>query len=391
MNAIVIAGASVAGIAAAKTLRKEGFAGAITLVDPESVLPYDRTMLSKDLLLGRVDVDELSLLDEEDLGLMGLRWRRGTHVTELDDDARRVRLGDGSWLPFDGLVIATGSSPRPLPLGHTPGRGVHELRTLGDAITLRAALCSARKVMIVGGGFIGLEVAAAAVELGVAATVLEIGDAPLAQVLGAEVGMAIARRHQLRGVEILTRASATAWIGDGSVEGLQLADGRRVAGDLGLVGVGVVPNTAWLAGSRLASQDGVQCEPTLATSVAGIVAAGDVARWRHPLADREIRIEHFEHAELSGSHAARCLLAEGDIAPYAPVPFVWSHQGPHTVHVAGFPSPHAEVEVVEGDLEVGPFAATYREDGRTVGVLTFDLPRTFRRLRRDLQPQGVTV
>jgi 3-phenylpropionate/trans-cinnamate dioxygenase ferredoxin reductase subunit len=392
MKRIVIAGGSTAGIAAARTLRQEGFDGELAVVEPEVHPPYDRTTLSKELMLGRVEMTEIALLQEGALKDLDLRWHRGRRAAQLRADAREVMLDDGLALPYDGLVLATGSSPRRLPGSKVPD-GVHYLRGLDDASAIRQALSTARRFVLVGGGFVGLELAAAAVAMGVDVTVVEADSAPLVRTLGAEVGAAIARRHAELGVEIFVDSRAVEWVGERMLTEVGLNDGRRVAADLAVVGIGAIPNIAWLADSPVVElgRDGVICDATLATALPGVVAAGDIVRWPHPLAGRPVRIEHFEHAELSGAHAARRLLYGEAAGPYEAVPFVWSHQGDHVVHAAGFPSSELRVDVVDGDLTAGPFAVTYHDGDRLVAVVTLDSPRLFRRLRRQLSWEGVAV
>jgi len=392
LRRIVIAGGSTAGLAVARTLRQEGFDGQLLVVEPELHPPYDRTTLSKDLMLGRSGVADIALLEESALEDLDLQWYRGRRVAQLQADTRNVVLDDGSALAYDGLVLATGSSPRRLPLESTPD-GVHVLRGLDDALTIRQALRTTRRFVLVGGGFVGLELAAAAIAAGAEVTVVEADRAPLAQALGAEVGTAIARRHAELGVEIIVSSRAVEWVGAQRLVGVRLDDGRCIAADLAVVGIGAIPNVGWLAGSPVLGlgQDGVSCDATLATALPNVVAAGDIVRWPHPLAGRPVRIEHFEHAELSGAHAARRLLNHESSGPYEPVPFVWSHQGDHVIHAAGFPAGGLRVNVVDGDLSAGPFAVTYHDADRFVGVVTLDSPRIFRRLRRELSSEGVAV
>jgi NADPH-dependent 2,4-dienoyl-CoA reductase/sulfur reductase-like enzyme len=391
MRRIVIAGGSSAGLAAARTLREEGFDGELTIVEPEAHPPYDRTALSKDLVTGRAQVDDIALLEPERLSSLDIRWHRGQRAVGLAPFSRQVILANGNALPYDGAVLATGSSPRELDFGTRAPRGVYTLRGLDDALALRAALAGSQHVVLVGGGFIGLELAVAAGHYGARVTILEAGEATLAGPLGPVVGAAIGARHTRRGVAILTRVEVVGWAGGDELSGVALADGRVIRADLAVVGVGAQPNSAWLTGSGAGDKRGALCDATLATPLPGVVAAGDVVRYPHPLVRQNVRIEHFEHAELSGAHAARRLLRGADAGPYESLPSVWSHQGDHTIQVAGFPSGTAEIEIVEGDLDNGPFATVYRDQGQTVAALTLDLPRTYRRLRRELSLQGSAV
>lgn len=384
MKRIAVIGASAAGIAAAQALREEGFDGALTLVGGEPHAPYDRTALSKDLLLGTVALEDIALVAPMELTALDAEWRLGRHAVQLRPSEQIVELDDGSVVPYDGLVLATGSVARRLPFA-TPS-GVHHLRELEDAWALDDALRAGRRVVLVGGGFVGLELAAVASTRGCLVTVLESGVAPLAAAVGVEVGGALAARHRAHGVEIRTGAAAAGFTGGKSLTGVALADGEIVGADVALVGIGAAPNVGWLAGSGLGGPGGVDADERLATAAPGVVVAGDLARWRHPGAPGGalLRIEHFEHAQASGAAAALRLLHGEGTEPYAPVPFVWSHQYEHVLHVAGFPSADVEVAILEGELADGPFVVEYRRAGNRIAVLALDDPRSFRRHRRTL-------
>ncbi|MGH9114390.1 MAG: NAD(P)/FAD-dependent oxidoreductase, partial [Acidimicrobiales bacterium] len=367
----VIVGASLAGLRAAEALRQGGHDGPLTIVGAETHLPYDRPPLSKQILTGRAEAGDVALHIDDALDA---EWLLGREATGLDLAARRVRLAapeaapgpglasgvlsahdTGSYLPFDLLVIATGAHPRAL-RGFDAGGGVHYLRTLDDALALRLDLERAGEVVVIGGGFIGLEVASSAHARGARATVLEALPVPLERAIGPRAGAAIAALHERRGVEVRTGVSVTGVLragrklpggpgpfragtgppgggeaqrsggGDHRVDGVLLGDGTVVRADLVVVGVGVTPATGWLDASGVDLADGVVCDQSLRVmaggrAVPGVVAAGDVARWPHPGYHEAVRIEHWTNAAEQGVAAARSLL-EGDRAPaYAPTPY----------------------------------------------------------------------
>jgi 3-phenylpropionate/trans-cinnamate dioxygenase ferredoxin reductase subunit len=391
MNHLVVVGVSAAGLSAARTLRAEGYDGQLTLVDADPRPPYDRTTLSKGLLRGQVDLSGIALADAAELDRLEADWRLGVRAVGLQVPERTVSLQDGEKLIFDGLVLATGSRPRRLDVP-TP-RGVHYLRGVDDALALREAFVPGVSVVLVGGGFIGLELAAAARLAGAEVTVLEAGGAPLERVLGSRVGEAMAQRHRARGVEVRTGVVVTGLGGADQLTHVELASGERLKADVVVVGIGAVPAADWLAGSGLGSRAGVDADNRLATDVPGVVVAGDLVRWPHP--DRPgggmLRIEHYEHAELSGGAAARRLLYGDSVDVYAPLPYVWSHQYEHVLHLAGFSERADAVQLVSGAMEDGPFVVEYLSENRRVAVAALDDTPSFRRLRRTLHPTGAPL
>ena len=387
---IVIVGASLAGLRAAETLRSEGFAGAITLVGDESHAPYDRPPLSKQVLRGEWDEDRVVLPAGRNEAL-DLTWELGVAAVGLDLEWRTVALADGRSLPFDGLVIASGASPRQIP-GTERLPGVFALRTIDDAAAVRDALdAGASRVVVVGAGFIGAEVAASCRERGVDVTMVEPLPAPLARVLGPDMGAIVADLHREHGVDLRLETGVEAIVDgpDGVPLRVQLTDETVVDADLVVVGIGVVPNTAWLHGSGLLIEDGVLCDDT--TSAApGVVACGDVARWPNPLFGEVMRVEHWEHALDMGAHAARRLLAgDGPGEPFAPVPFFWSDQYDRKIQLAGRVRPTDQIEVVAGSLDDRRFCALYGRDGKVVGALTMNMPARVIRYRRQIA-EGLT-
>jgi len=372
----VVVGASAAGLAAAETLRREGYDGTLTLVGDEPHLPYDRPPLSKQFLTGQWDTGHLALRTGADLDALGLDLRLGVAATGLDPGTRSVRLSDGSTMSYDGLVIATGVRPRRL-----PGKDTQVLRSLDDALALRDRLGPGRRLVVVGAGFLGAEAAAAAVGLGADVTLLEPAPVPLAHVVGTEVGQVLSRAHLERGVELRTGVT----VSEATGTGVLLADGEVVEGDAVLIAVGARPNTEWLAGSGLAVEDGVACD-AYCEAAPGIYAAGDVARWYNPLFATSMRIEHRTNAAEQGMAAARNLLAAPEARkPFAPVPYFWSDQYDMRIQAYGYLRGHDEVAVVQGDLTERHFVVAYRKDDRLTGVLGVGVtPKVLRGWRQAL-------
>ena len=373
-SAVTIVGASLAGYWAAETLRRDGFEGRISLIGDEHHAPYDRPPLSKKYLAGDLDDDRLALTTAERLADLQLDLRLGCSATGLDVAGRTLEV-DGAAEPFDGLVIATGTRCRTLP-GTAGLAGVHTLRTRDDAAAIRDALADgARRLMVVGAGFIGAEVASTAIGRGVEVTMVEALEAPFGRVLGVEMGAVMADVHRHHGVDLRTGVGVDEVLGDGRVAGVRLADGATLDVDLLLVGIGVVPNTEWLEGSGLTLDNGVVCDGTC-LAAPGVVAAGDVARWPNPRYGELMRVEHWDNAVQQGVHAARRLLQSDEEATlFAPVPWFWSDQYDRKVQLAGRPHPDDEVRVVAGSTAEHRFAAFYGRDGRFTAALGMNRPR----------------
>jgi NADPH-dependent 2,4-dienoyl-CoA reductase/sulfur reductase-like enzyme len=385
LQRVVVVGASLAGLRAAETLRADGFRGTITVVRAEARAPYDRPPLSKQVLAGQWDADRVALAAGANEAL-DLTWQRGVAAVGLDLAARTVALDDGGSVPYDGLIIATGARPRQLP--GTEGRpGVHTLRTIDDSMAIRAALdAGAKRVVVVGAGFIGAEVAATCRERGAHVTIIEPLPAPLARVLGPEMGRVIAELHRDHGVDLHLGVGVAALRGDRQVDGVELTDGTTLEAEVVVVGIGVVPNTEWLEGSGLTLDDGVVCDETTAAAP-GVVACGDVARWPNRLFGETMRVEHWEHALDMGAHAARRLLAEAAGQPgelFAPVPFFWSDQYDRKIQLAGRVRPDDQIEVVAGSVADRRFCALYGRDGAVVGALAMNMPAKVITYRRQI-------
>jgi NADPH-dependent 2,4-dienoyl-CoA reductase/sulfur reductase-like enzyme len=393
MKRIVVVGASLAGLRAAETLRNEGFDGEVVVIGAESHRPYDRPPLSKKLLAGEWEPDRIQLRQPDLFDDLDVEWRFGVAAAGLDVDARVVHLTDGTDVAFDGCIIATGAACRRLP-EQSRYRHVHELRTLDDAMRLRAEIAAGdRHVVVIGAGFIGLEVAATARRLGNEVTVLEGLSAPLIRGLGAEMGRAVGALHEAEGVRIRCDVQVDRLHGNGVL----MADGELVESDVVVVGIGVVPTTAWLADSGLEIRDGVVCDETLnaratnGSAVDGVYAAGDVLRWHNPLFGEEMRVEHWTNAAEQGAAAATNLLAvaRDDVGePYAPVPFFWSDQFSHRIQFVGRASVDDEVVVAAGSVADGKFLALYKSGDRLHGALGVNAPRWVMPLRKPLLEQA---
>ncbi|MER7925771.1 FAD-dependent oxidoreductase [Streptomyces sp. NPDC096057] len=364
MNRIVVVGASAAGLTVAETLRREGYAGTLTLVGDEPHAPYDRPPLSKQVLSAEWEPDRVALRTPADLAGHGLDLRLGVAATALDLAAQEVWLSDGAKVPYDGLVIATGVRARRL-----PGEGAHVLRTLDDALMLRERLGPGRKLVVVGAGFLGAEAAAVARRLGADVTLLEPAPVPLAHAVGERVGQVLAQAHADHGVKLRTGVSVT----EVTDEGVRLGSGEEIEADEVLVAIGSLPNTEWLADSGLSIGDGVVCDE-YCEAAGNVYAAGDVARWYNPLFGTSMRVEHRTNAAEQGMAAARNLLDSEARKAFSPVPYFWSDQYDMKIQAHGYLRGHDEVAVVEGDLGERRFVAAYRAGDRLTGALAVGMP-----------------
>ena len=371
MRRISIVGASLAGYRAAQTLRREGFDGTITVIGAELFRPYDRPPLSKGFLSGALQVRDVSLERGDDLDI---EWRLGEVARGLDVATLTVDLG-GEPHHSDGVILACGATPRMLP-GEWPS-GVHVLRTLDDARRLRHDLqAGPRSVVVIGAGFIGSEVTATARSMGLEVTIVEALPLPMARALPPVIGQLCADLHRDHGVELRLGVGVDGLSAgsDGRVDGVRLADGTTVEADVVVVGIGVVPNTAWLEGSGLTIDNGVVCDETT-LAAPGVVAAGDVARWPNPMFGEMMRVEHWDNATAMGQHAARRLLAgDGPGEAFAPVPYFWSDQYDHKLQLVGRAAPDDVVELVDGSYDERRFVAIIGRGGRLVGAIGMNRP-----------------
>ena len=380
---VVVVGGSLAGLRAVETLRTGGFDGSITVIGDEPHLPYDRPPLSKRLLAGEWEPDRIALRKPDDMGTLDVTWRSGVAATGLDVSRQVVSLADGAEVPFEGLIAATGASARALPHQREHDHVV-SLRTLDDALDLRDRLAGGgKRVVVIGAGFIGLEVAAPARQLGNDVLVLEGAPAPLIRGLGAEMGAAVAAVHADHDVEIRCGVQV-----EGLATGAVLIDGGwHEPADVVVVGIGVTPSTAWLDRSGLEVRDGLVCASDLNAGHPLVYGAGDVVRWWNPLFDEEMRVEHWTNAAEQGALAASNLISEAAGQPrqdYAPVPFFWSEQYDRRIQFLGRAAADDEVRLVGGSVDDRQFAALYGRAGRLVGVLGLNMPRAVMPFRKHL-------
>jgi NADPH-dependent 2,4-dienoyl-CoA reductase/sulfur reductase-like enzyme len=381
-GSVTIVGASLAGLRAAESLRREGFSGSITMIGDETHHPYDRPPLSKQILSGTWETEKVILGGPDKLAELGIETRLGVRATSLDVEAKTVTLADGASVNADAVVLATGASLRALPGADASAR-VHGLRTLDDALGLRAdldALDEPSHVVVIGAGFIGQEVATEAVNRGHRVTILEWLDVPLSPIVGVTVAELLGQLSAGAGVEIRSgvRVAGIAPPRPGAGAGVVILEGdEEVPADLIVVGIGVIPATGWLEGSGLSLDGGIVCDERLFCAP-GIVAAGDVARfhWLGAGRDEMVRIEHWQMAADHGAHVAKALLGGQEDGPiFEAVPYFWSDQWGKKIQVLGHPSAADEVEIILAPDDEGRFLVLFHEGDYLTGVLGVSRPR----------------
>ncbi|HEY3016632.1 MAG TPA: FAD-dependent oxidoreductase, partial [Nocardioides sp.] len=388
VDRLVVVGASLAGLRAVEAARRNGHTGPITLVGAEQHLPYDRPPLSKAFLDGSVPDQVAPFRGEEEFrDELGVELLLGTPADGLDPAARVVTVGPRR-VEYDAVVIATGATPRPFPGLELDG--VHSLRTHEDASAIRAALDAGARTVVVGAGFIGSEVASAARKRGLPVTVVEALDLPLTRSIGPEAGEVCAELHRANGTDLRLGVGVDGLESEGGrVTGVRLSDGTALPAELVVVGTGVVPCTAWLAGSGVPLHErdgGIVCDATLWTGLPGVYAAGDVAHVVNPLFDDELmRLEHWTNAAEQGAAAAKHALDPGAARPIGSVPYFWSDWYDHRIQFVG--TPRADEVLVVSPAEHG-FVALYRRDDRLVGALTVDGQRQIMKYRRRVADRG---
>ncbi len=381
MPALVVIGASLAGLRAAQGARNGGWDGEIVVVGEEPHMPYTRPPLSKELLTTPAQDVADHLLPAE----LEATWLLAERASGLDRAAHRVALASGEQVAYERLVIATGCDPRRWAGPGAELDGLHVIRRAEDALALRAALAGAERVAIVGAGFIGCEVAASARALGLEVSLIELAPTPM-PVLGRALGERCADLHRAHGVDLRLGVGIAALRGDGGrVAAVELADGGWIEADLVVVALGAVPSTGWLADSGLALEPGVRCDATLTSAVdPDVLAAGDVAAWPYPLAGAApIRVEHWtnaaEQGALAGRNAAR---APAERDAYAGVPSFWSDQYGVRIQAVGLPGLARRMHLVEETADGSRLLAAGERDGRLVAAVAFDGARRLPPYRR---------
>lgn len=373
MNRVVIVGASAGGLTTAEGLRHRGFEGTITLVGAEQIAPYDRPPLSKQFMTGEWPAERLDLRTTSQMDELHLDFRLGCSAITARPAERLVVLDDGEAIGFDDLVVATGVSPRRL-AGLDEVEGVHVLRTLQQATVLRDRLKPGRRLVVVGAGFLGAEVADAARSQGIDVTLLEADAQPMAQAVGPDAGDFLAHLHRERGTDLRTGVAVARVLQDsGAVTGVQLADGSTIPADDVLLAIGSVPNTDWLEGSGLTVQDGLVCDE-FSRAAPHVYGVGDVARWHNPLFKTSMRVEHRTNAAEQGLAVAATILQPESERAFAPVPFVWSDQLGLRIQTYGYLRGHDEARVVECDVRARRLLVVYRRGQRITGILAAGLP-----------------
>ncbi|MDR7304525.1 NAD(P)/FAD-dependent oxidoreductase [Haloactinomyces albus] len=383
MEHITVVGASLAGLATVRALRAQEFEGRITLVGDEVHEPYDRPPLSKEFLEGTATEDDIRLTDADDAEL-DVEWTIGREASSLDTAERAVVLDEGTRIGTDAVVLATGARARRLP-GGTP-QGVHTLRTLDDARALRSELVAGARLVVIGAGFIGAEIASTAIGLGCEVDVVEAADVPLQRPLGADMGAVCGRLHARNGARLHVGTGLAELIGDPRVTAVRLTDESELPADVVVVGIGAQPNTKWLAGSGLEIDDGVRTDGQGRTTIPEVLAVGDCAHSYRDYTAGPLRLEHWTNALQQPAAAVAALLGREHSAPaHHAVPYFWSDQYGHKIQFAGHRTADCAVQIEEGDPDSGDFLALYLDpEERPVGVLAIDRARSFGQWRRKL-------
>lgn len=363
---IVLVGGGLAAVRIAEELRRAKFAGPMTIVSDEAHLPYDRPPLSKGVLRG--EIDGVLLKSAEFYADNDITVRLGSAATALDTATQTVTLADGDVLSYDELVIATGLTPKRIS-SLADLEGVHVLRTLDESLALRHHARSVRRAVVIGAGFIGCEVAASLRTLGVEVTIVEPQPAPLASVLGAQIGDLVARLHRAEGVDVRCGVGVTGVTGTGHVERVQLSDGSELDADIVVVGIGSRPSTDWLKDSGVKLGDGVLCDVHGRTATPHVWAIGDVASWQDT-AGHQLRVEHWSNVAEQARVIVPAMLG-GETPDIVAVRYFWSDQYDVKIQCLGEPEADDVVHVVEDDGR--RFLAYYERDGVVAGVVGGDM------------------
>jgi 3-phenylpropionate/trans-cinnamate dioxygenase ferredoxin reductase subunit len=369
----VIVGASLAGAKAAEMLRTEGFDGRVVLIGEETERPYERPLLSKEYLRGEKPAAKLYVHEEGFYADHDVELLTGTHVASADLGAHEVTLQDGSRMPFTRLLLSTGAAPRRLALPGADLPGVRYLREMGDSDALRAAITAAGRVVVIGAGWIGSEVAASARKLGAEVAIVAPGAVPLERVLGPEVGGVYRDLHAEQGVDLHLSTQVEAIVGNGAAQGVRTTDGSVIEGDLVVVGVGVTPRDELARDAGLTLENGIVVDEFLRTSAPDVFAAGDVAATWNPMYNRRIRVEHWANALNQGKAAGHNMLSQdGQGTAYTKLPYFYSDQYDLGMEYNGYAVDWNRV-VVRGDTSRREFLAFWLKDGRVLAGMNANI------------------
>lgn len=371
---VVIAGAGHAAGQAIVSLRQGGFDGRIVLVGEEPYLPYQRPPLSKKFLAGTLDMPRLLLRQEKFYVDHHIDVRLRTRVTRIDPGAHTAELGDSSTLHYDQLILATGSRPRQLETTGHQLHGVHYLRTIEDVDRIRDQLRPGASLVIVGAGYIGLEVAAVATSLGLKVTVIELADQVMARVQAPAVSAFMEQVHREAGVEIRCGAAVSGFRGINRLQGVTLSNGQEIPADIAIIGVGVVPNVEVAEAAGILCNNGILCDEFCRTNAADVFAIGDCSNHPNALLGHRVRLESVHNAQEQAKTAAATILGREE--PYAQVPWFWSDQYELKLQIVGF-SPAGSQAVIRGDPASRSFAVFYLDEGRLAAVYAINSPREF--------------
>lgn len=383
MTTLAVVGASLAGLATARAARQQGFDGKLIIIGDEQERPYDRPPLSKDFLAGKIEAADLRLEGPDDADL-DAQWLLGTRALQLDPPTKSLWLTGGEQVRADHVVLATGASARWLMLAGSELPGVHVLRTLADATALREELLPGARLVVVGAGFIGAEVASTALGLGLDVTVLEVGTTPLAGPLGETMGAVVGGLHQARGVDLQCGVTIDYLDGTDRVTSVVLSDNTVIPADIVVVGVGAAPNVQWLAGSGVDIANGVSCDEVGRTGVPHVSAVGDCAAWFDVAHGMHRRVEHWSGALERPAIAIAHLLGTGAATKPVQPPYFWSDQYGVRLQFAGASSGADRISIEEGSTEEESFLAVYWQEDRPIGVLGANRVRAFTRWRRGI-------
>lgn len=375
----IVVGGGQAGFWAAATLRKEDPDAQIVLLAGEPELPHERPPLSKGYLTGEQSLESFHFRPADYFPEARIELRLGISATALDAAARRITLSDGTVLPYRATMLATGARLRRLEVPGADLPGIHYLRSIADATALREALRDRPRVAVIGGGFIGMEVAAAARSLGCAVTVVEAAERIMSRGAPEEISTAVAALHRERGVEIRTGALVTGFAGGDRIQAVELAQAAPLPCDIAVVGIGVVPETALAEAAGIPCRDGILVDECGRTGMAGVFAAGDVARREDPGGGPSLRQEAFQNAQGQAIAAARTMA--GNPTPYTETPWLWSDQYDESVQIAGIPLPGDRL-ILRGDAATRQFTVLHLRDGVLAAASVINTIRDMRACRR---------